>query len=98
MTKRRLGRSGLEVSPVGFGAMSIGIDQVYTSSVQSESDAVALVQRALDLGANFIDTANIYGDSEIKVGKALRERRAEVVLATKFGIVVQSLLGARAVD
>jgi len=98
MKKRRLGRSGLEVSAVGFGSMSIGIADVYTSSVQTEADAIALVQRALDLGINFLDTANIYGDSEIKVGKALRGRRGGVVLATKFGIVPGSSYQNRAVD
>jgi aryl-alcohol dehydrogenase-like predicted oxidoreductase len=50
--------------------MSIGIADTYTSSAQTEDDAVALVDRALD--SNSLDTANIYGDSEIKVGKALR--------------------------
>ena len=78
--------------------MSIGIAEVYTSSSQSESDAIALVHRALDLGINFLDTANIYGDSEIKVGKALRGRREGVVLATKFGIVPGSSYQNRAVD
>jgi aryl-alcohol dehydrogenase-like predicted oxidoreductase len=78
--------------------MSIGIADVYTSSVQSENDAVAVVHRALDLGVNFLDTANIYGDSEIKVGKALRGRREGVVLATKFGIVPGSSYQNRAVD
>jgi len=78
--------------------MSIGIAEVYTSSSQSESDAIALVHRALYLGINFLDTANIYGDSEIKVGKALRGRREGVVLATKFGIVPGSSYRNRAVD
>lgn len=78
--------------------MSIGIADVYTSSVQSEDDAIAVVHRALDLGVNFLDTANIYGDSEIKVGKALRGRREGVVLATKFGIVPGSSYQNRAVD
>ena len=98
MKKRRLGRSGLEVFPVGFGCMSIGIADVYTSSAQSETDAIEIVHRALDLGINFLDTANIYGDSEIKVGKALRGRRDGVVLATKFGIVAASSYQNRAVD
>jgi aryl-alcohol dehydrogenase-like predicted oxidoreductase len=78
--------------------MSIGIADVYTSSVQSETDAIALVHRALDLGIHFLDTANIYGDSEIKVGKALRGRREGVVLATKFGIVPGSSYQNRAID
>ncbi|HEY3458103.1 MAG TPA: aldo/keto reductase [Bryobacteraceae bacterium] len=98
MKKRTLGRSGLEVSAVGLGCMSIGIADVYTSSAQSENDAIALVHRALDLGVNFLDTANIYGDSEIKIGKALRGRREGVVVATKFGIVPGSSYQNRAVD
>jgi len=72
--------------------MSIGIDDVYTSSAQSEADAITLVHRALDLGVNFLDTANIYGDSEIKVGKALQGRREGVVVATKFACPVPHLL------
>ena len=79
MKNRKLGQSGVEASAIGLGCMSIGIAEVYTSSSQSESDAIALVHRALDLGINFLDTANIYGDSEIKVGKALRGRREGVV-------------------
>jgi aryl-alcohol dehydrogenase-like predicted oxidoreductase len=98
MKKRPLGRSGLEVSAVGFGCMSIGIADVYSSSAQSEDDAIALVHRALDLGINFLDTANIYGDSEVKVGKALQGRREGVVLATKFGIVPGSSYQNRGVD
>src|SRR5215469_3897938 len=98
MKKRMLGRNGLGVSAVGFGCMSIGIADVYTSSLQNESDAIALVHRGLDLGINFLDTANIYGDSEIKVGKALRGRREGVVLATKFGIVPGSSYQNRGVD
>ncbi len=62
--------------------MSIGIADVYTSSVQDDTKAIELIHRALDLGVNFLDTANIYGDSELKVGQALRSRREGVVLAT----------------
>ena len=98
MKNRKLGQSSVEASAIGLGCMSIGIADVYTSSSQSESDAIALVHRALDLGINFLDTANIYGDSEIKVGKALRGRREGVVLATKFGIVPGSAYRNRAVD
>src|SRR3954463_4136478 len=98
MEQRRLGNSGLEVSSIGLGCMSIGIADVYTSSAQDEAKAVELVRRALDLGINFLDTANIYGDSEIKVGKALQDRRDDVVLATKFGIVTDSPAQSRGVD
>jgi aryl-alcohol dehydrogenase-like predicted oxidoreductase len=98
MEQRRLGNSGLQVSAIGLGCMSIGIADVYSSSVREESKAVELLHKALDLGINFLDTANIYGDSEIKVGKALAGRRHGVVLATKFGIVMGSPVQDRGVD
>ena len=87
MEKRQLGRNGPHVSAIGFGAMSIGIADIYTSSVRDDDAAVALIHRALDLGVTFIDTADAYGASERQVGKALKGRRDSVVLATKFGFV-----------
>ena len=98
MEQRRLGKDGPQVSAIGLGCMSIGIADVYTSSVQDDTEAIELVHRALDLGLNFFDTANIYGDSEIKVGKALLGQRDSVVLATKFGIVTDSDIQNRGVD
>ena len=89
METRQLGRGGLQVSAIGFGAMSIGIAEVYTSSVRDDKAAVALIHRALDLGVTMIDTADVYGSSELQVGQALKGRRADVVLATKFGFVNQ---------
>jgi aryl-alcohol dehydrogenase-like predicted oxidoreductase len=53
---------------------------------------------ALDLGINFLDTANIYGDSELKIGKAVQDRQDGVVLATKFGIVTDSPVQNRGLD
>jgi len=85
MKYRTLGRDGPKLSAIGLGCMSIGIADTYTSSVQTDDDAVALIHRALDLGINLLDTADIYGDSEIKVGKAMQGRRNDVVIATKFG-------------
>jgi aryl-alcohol dehydrogenase-like predicted oxidoreductase len=73
--------------------MSLGIADIYTSSVRDDEAAVVVIRRALDLGVTFLDTADIYGDSEEKVGKAIKGRRADVVLATKFGFV-QSAIGA----
>jgi aryl-alcohol dehydrogenase-like predicted oxidoreductase len=87
METRKLGSRGPQVSAIGFGAMSIGIADVYTSSVRDDDDAVALIHRALDLGVTMIDTADVYGSSEVQVGKALRGRREGAVLATKFGFV-----------
>jgi aryl-alcohol dehydrogenase-like predicted oxidoreductase len=83
MQYRRLGREGPTVSAVGLGAMSFA--SVYGSAEDAESEAT--VARALEFGVTFIDTANIYGagHSEEVVGRAIAGRRAEVVLATKFG-------------
>lgn len=98
MERRPLGQRGPQVFAIGLGCMSIGIADVYTSSVRDDSKAVELIHRALDLGTNFLDTANIYGDSEIKVGKALLGRRDSVVLATKFGIVLGAGPQDRGID
>ena len=68
--------------------MSLGIAGMYSSSIDSDGRAVELIHRALDLGVTLLDTANIYGDSELKVGQALRGRRSQVFVATKFGIVL----------
>ena len=87
MKYRKLGRNGPEVSAIGLGCMSMGIAGTYTSSVRNDDDAVALIHRALELGVTLLDTADIYGDSERQVGKAIRGRRDDVVLATKFGFV-----------
>jgi len=87
MKHRKLGASGAEVSELGLGCMSIGIADVYTSSIRNDDDAVKLVHRSLELGITFLDTADIYGDSEDKVGKAIHGRRERVFLATKFGFV-----------
>jgi aryl-alcohol dehydrogenase-like predicted oxidoreductase len=72
--------------------MSLGIGDIYTSGVRDEAAALAVINRALELGMTFLDTADIYGDSEVKVGKAIRGRRTDVVLATKFGFA-QSQVG-----
>ena len=93
MEQRRLGHSGPAASAIGLGCMSIGIADVYTSSAHDDDDAIALIHRALDLGITLLDTADIYGVSERQVGKALRGRRADAVLATKFGFVGTSRPG-----
>ena len=98
MKYRKLGRHGPEVSAVGLGCMSMGIAGTYTSSVRSDDDAVALIHRALELGTTLLDTADIYGDSERQVGKAIRGRRDKVVLATKFGFVGSIGASDRAID
>jgi aryl-alcohol dehydrogenase-like predicted oxidoreductase len=85
METRRLGAQGLEVSAQGLGCM--GMSEFYGPGDEAES--VATIHRALDLGVRFLDTADMYGPftNEELVGRAIRGRRNEVVLATKFGIV-----------
>ena len=85
MDKRRFGRSGPEVSALGLGCM--GMSEFYGPGDDAES--IATIHAALDAGINFLDTADVYGPhtNEVLVGKAIRGRRNEVVLATKFGIV-----------
>jgi aryl-alcohol dehydrogenase-like predicted oxidoreductase len=95
MKYRKLGRNGPEVSALGLGCMSIGIADTYTSSVRSDDEAVALIHRALDLGLTLLDTADVYGNSERQVGKALKGRRERVVLATKFGFTTGVSANAR---
>jgi aryl-alcohol dehydrogenase-like predicted oxidoreductase len=81
MQQRKLG--SLSVSPMGLGCM--GMSEFYGAS--NESEAIATIHRALDLGVTFLDTADMYGPftNEKLVGKAIRDRRDSVVLATKFG-------------
>jgi aryl-alcohol dehydrogenase-like predicted oxidoreductase len=81
MKFRKLGRTGLNVSEIGFGAWAIG----GSWGPQSEADSVAALNRALDMGVNFIDTAAGYGDgkSERIIASVLRDRRDSVVVATK---------------
>jgi aryl-alcohol dehydrogenase-like predicted oxidoreductase len=85
MKQRALGSSGLRVSAIGLGCM--GMSQAYGTRDDAESKLTLL--RALDLGVTFLDTADAYGDgdNEVLVGGVIRERRGEVVLATKFGIL-----------
>lgn len=81
MKFRKLGRTGLNVSEIGFGAWAIG----GSWGPQSEADSVAALNRALDLGVNFIDTAAGYGNgkSEQIISSVLKTRRDEVIVATK---------------
>lgn len=81
MKYRTLGRTGVKVSPLCLGAMMFG-----AWGNRDHDESVRIIHRALDAGINFLDTADVYsqGESEEIVGKALRGRRDDVVLATKF--------------
>jgi aryl-alcohol dehydrogenase-like predicted oxidoreductase len=83
MPKRRLGSSGIEVSAIGFGCMSLS--SVYGAS--NDDDGIALIHEAIDAGITLLDTSDMYGfgHNEELVGKAIEGRRSEIVLATKFG-------------
>jgi aryl-alcohol dehydrogenase-like predicted oxidoreductase len=85
MEQRKLGNEGLEVGAEGLGCM--GMSEFYGAGDDAES--IATIHLALDLGVTLIDTADIYGPftNEVLVGRAIEERRDELVLATKFGIV-----------
>src|SRR4051794_13115465 len=85
MKTKKLGSQGLEVSAEGLGCM--GMSEFYGDA--DEGEAVRTIHRALELGVNFLDTADMYGPftNEKLVGKAIADRRDQVVLATKFGNV-----------
>jgi aryl-alcohol dehydrogenase-like predicted oxidoreductase len=95
MHTRTLGRSGPQVGAIGLGCM--GMSEFYGAADEGES--IATIHRALELGVTLLDTADMYGPytNEQLVGRAIRDRRDRVVLATKFGIV-RGPDGARAIN
>ncbi len=86
MKYRDLGRSGIRVSEIGFGAWAIGGD---AWGPVEDADSLAAMERALELGINFIDTADVYGEgrSESLVAKVIEGRRDEVIVSTKGGLM-----------
>ncbi len=87
LTQRKLGRQGLEVSELGLGCM--GMSQSY--GTRNDPESIATLHRALELGVNFFDTAEVYGPfhNEELLGQALQGRRDQVVIATKFGFRIE---------
>ena len=88
LQRRKLGREGLEVSALGLGCM--GMSQSYGSDFD-ETESIATVHRAIELGVNFFDTAEVYGPftNEGLVGRALKGKRSSAVIATKFGFAIR---------
>lgn len=100
MIKRRLGRSGIDISPMGLGCWAIGGLQKSADErllgnlswgVVDDSETTRAIQKAIDLGINFFDTADTYGagQSERILGKAIAGKRDQVIIATKFGDVFE---------
>jgi aryl-alcohol dehydrogenase-like predicted oxidoreductase len=85
MQTRELGRSGLKVSAMGLGCM--GMSAFY--GTRDDNESLATIERALELGVNFLDTADMYGPhtNEMLISKAIAGRREKFIIATKFGIV-----------
>jgi aryl-alcohol dehydrogenase-like predicted oxidoreductase len=91
LEKRTLGQQGLEVSALGLGCM--GMSQSYgTPEERDERESIATIHRAIELGCTFLDTAEVYGPytNEELLGRALKGRRDEVILATKFGFRIEN--------
>ena len=85
LPKTALGRTGLNVTTLGYGAMEIRGARIWGGRQVTEDQAKTILNAVLDAGINFIDTANDYGRSEEFIGKFISNRRSEYFLATKCG-------------
>lgn len=85
MIKKSLGRTGLQVTQLGYGSMGLRGPRTWGMRVVSDTDADKFLNAVLDAGINFIDTAPDYGVSEERIGRFIASRRSEYVLATKCG-------------
>ncbi len=88
LPKRTLGRTGLEVTTLGYGAMEVRGSRIWGGRPIEDREAETILNAVVDSGINFIDTANDYGRSEEYIGRYLSHRRDEYVLATKCGCTV----------
>jgi aryl-alcohol dehydrogenase-like predicted oxidoreductase len=95
---KRTSFGGLEVSQLGLGCM--GMSAAYAGAGTDDEESIRTIQRALDLGVDLLDTAEIYGPytNEQLVGRAIAGRRADAVIATKFGHISHARGGARELD
>jgi len=89
LPKKTLGRTGLEVTQLGYGAMEVRGNRIWGGRPCTEDQARTILNAVLDFGINFIDTANDYGTSELFIGRFISDRRDEFHLATKCGCHVQ---------
>ncbi|GGW84361.1 aldo/keto reductase [Streptomyces malachitofuscus] len=91
MRLRNLGNTGIKIGSVGLGCM--GMSWLYEESARDDERSVRVINEALDLGGNLLDTADLYGagHNETLLGRAIAGRREEAVVATKFGIVLDDL-------
>lgn len=86
--QRKLGQQGLIVSEIGLGCM--GISQSY--GIPNDAESIATIHRAIEMGVTFFDTAELYGPyiNEELLGKAIKNYRDKIIIATKFGYEIQS--------